>query len=218
MSNITLSPSENGKQQDCTKNAKEIQAPQQNTVIKTDFYQTEGDVVINFFTKGRKTEDVKVDFSSKMLTVAIRLPDGSDYLDNISLAHEVNAAASSYKILSTKVEVKLRKESSGHWAQLRASSAVQEIRPGYPTSSKSKFNWDEIEKEVEKQERENPDMDGNQAFAQLFKHADADAQRAMMKSMQESGGTCLSMNWEDVSKKRVPIEPPEGMEYRRWDN
>lgn len=58
-----------------------------------------------------------------------------------------------------------------------------EIRPGYPTSSKSKFNWDEIEKEVEKQERENPDMDGNQAFAQLFKHADADAQRAMMKSM-----------------------------------
>jgi len=39
----------------------------------------------------------------------------------------------------------------------------------------------------------------------------------MNKSMQESGGTCLNMNWEEVSKKKVELDAPDGMEFRKYD-
>lgn len=59
--------------------------------------------------------------------------------------------------------------------------------------------------------------DPNYFFKKLFAGADDNVKKAMMKSYQESGGTALSTNWEDVSKGRVPVEPPEGMEAREWE-
>ncbi len=38
----------------------------------------------------------------------------------------------------------------------------------------------------------------------------------MMKSYQESGGTVLSTNWEDVGKKKVEVSPPDGMIAKKW--
>jgi suppressor of G2 allele of SKP1 len=38
----------------------------------------------------------------------------------------------------------------------------------------------------------------------------------MMKSFSESGGTVLSTNWQDVGTKKVEVQPPEGMEARKW--
>ena len=44
-------------------------------------------------------------------------------------------------------------------------------------------------------------------FKKLYKGSDPDTRRAMMKSYQESNGTALSTNWEEVGKKRVePVE------------
>ncbi|KAK5089783.1 Cochaperone protein [Exophiala xenobiotica] len=40
-------------------------------------------------------------------------------------------------------------------------------------------------------------------FKKLYKDADPDTQRAMMKSFSESNGTALSTNWSEVGKKRV---------------
>jgi suppressor of G2 allele of SKP1 len=37
----------------------------------------------------------------------------------------------------------------------------------------------------------------------------------MIKSFTESGGTTLSTNWAEVGSKRVPVQPPEGMEERK---
>jgi suppressor of G2 allele of SKP1 len=34
----------------------------------------------------------------------------------------------------------------------------------------------------------------------------------------ESGGTVLSTNWKDVGEKKVDIKPPDGMEWKKWDN
>jgi suppressor of G2 allele of SKP1 len=42
--------------------------------------------------------------------------------------------------------------------------------------------------------------------------ASDDAKRAMMKSYQESQGTVLSTNWQEVGKEKVEIKPPSGME------
>lgn len=38
----------------------------------------------------------------------------------------------------------------------------------------------------------------------------------MVKSYTESGGTVLSTNWKEISKKRTEIRPPDGMEFKKW--
>ena len=34
----------------------------------------------------------------------------------------------------------------------------------------------------------------------------------------ESGGTVLSTNWDEVGGKKVEVQPPDGMEFKKWDN
>ena len=45
--------------------------------------------------------------------------------------------------------------------------------------------------------------DSNEFFKNLYDKGSNDQKMAMIKSMQESGGTVLSTNWENVSKERV---------------
>ena len=109
--------------------------------------------------------------------------------------------------------------------------------PAYPTSSKTgPKNWDKLaddltttkkKKEGEDEEEEEDDDDGpvlddeegdpvNGFFKKLFKDADPDTKRAMMKSYQESNGTALSTNWAEVGKGTVETTPPDGMEAKKW--
>src|SRR6202012_3550988 len=82
----------------------------------------------------------------------------------------------------------------------------------YPTSSKKAKNWDALEKEAAKEEEKaDGDKALNQLFAQIYKDADDNTKRAMMKSFTESNGTCLSTNWDEVGKGTVETRPPEGM-------
>lgn len=39
----------------------------------------------------------------------------------------------------------------------------------------------------------------------------------LMKFQQESGGTVLSTNWDEVGKDKVATKPPDGMEFKKWD-
>lgn len=34
---------------------------------------------------------------------------------------------------------------------------------------------------------------------------------------QESGGTVLSTNWNDIGAKKTDVKPPDGMEYKKWN-
>ena len=53
----------------------------------------------------------------------------------------------------------------------------------------------------------NPNAGGdsalNEMFQKLYADATEDQRRAMIKSYQESNGTSLSTNWEEVSKVRL---------------
>jgi suppressor of G2 allele of SKP1 len=40
--------------------------------------------------------------------------------------------------------------------------------------------------------------------------------KAMNKSYQESGGTVLSTNWNEIGKEETPVKPPDGMEFKKW--
>jgi len=91
--------------------------------------------------------------------------------------------------------------------------------------AKSKKNWEEVtnnilSSEKEKSVDEDPNAGGDAAvnsfFQKIFSDADDDTRRAMMKSFQESGGTTLSTNWEEVGKNRVEVKPPTGSEWKKW--
>src|SRR5947209_6489111 len=51
----------------------------------------------------------------------------------------------------------------------------------------------------------------NDFFKQVFADADDDTKRAMIKSFQESGGTTLSTNWEEVKQGKVEGSAPPGV-------
>ncbi len=51
----------------------------------------------------------------------------------------------------------------------------------------------------------------------IFRDADDDTRKAMMKSYSESGGTVLSTNWNEISQKRTEVKPPDGMEYKLYN-
>merc|ERR1711869_139526 len=93
----------------------------------------------------------------------------------------------------------------------------------YPSSNKAKKNWNEIEKDAEKElEGEKPEGDEalNKLFRDIYGNASEETRRAMNKSFQTSGGTVLSTNWGDVGKadyegKDRP-SAPEGQEWKDW--
>lgn len=77
-----------------------------------------------------------------------------------------------------------------------------------------------LSSDKERTTEEDPNVGGdstvNTFFQKIFADADDDTKRAMMKSFQESGGTTLSTNWEEVKKSQVEVKPPAGSEWKRW--
>jgi suppressor of G2 allele of SKP1 len=40
----------------------------------------------------------------------------------------------------------------------------------------------------------------------------------MIKSFTESGGTCLSTNWDEIGSKTVPVTPPDGVVAKKFED
>ena len=53
--------------------------------------------------------DCKIEMTETTLSVTAKLPSGSEYSLELDLAHPILPLQSSYKILSTKIEIKLKK-------------------------------------------------------------------------------------------------------------
>jgi suppressor of G2 allele of SKP1 len=88
--------------------------------------------------------------------------------------------------------------------------------PVYPTSSRrGPTNWDRVLDDGKDNDDEGEEIDG--FFKKIYKDADPDTKRAMMKSYQESNGTALSTSWSDVGSKKVETVPPEGLEAKKWE-
>lgn len=139
------------------------------------------------------------------------------------------------KIFKQKVEIKLKKAISGiQWKSLVEASTEQvvnsrlssaESQPGGDYSSQHKpkvKNWDALEKSLLEQQEAEEKPEGEQALNQLFQkiygEGSDDVRKAMMKSFLESGGTCLSTNWDEVKQGKVEPKPPEGMEAKSWNS
>ncbi|RYO73767.1 hypothetical protein DL766_004875 [Monosporascus sp. MC13-8B] len=94
-------------------------------------------------------------------------------------------------------------------------AAATSSGPAYPTSSKKgPKNWDKIDDEDDAEK--DGDGDVNSFFQTIYKNADDDTRRAMMKSYIESNGTSLSTSWAEAKDKKYETLPPDGSEAKKW--
>ncbi|KAF8379600.1 hypothetical protein HHK36_029041 [Tetracentron sinense] len=137
-----------------------------------------------------------------------------------------------YEVLSTKVEIRIAKAEAINWTSLEfrkenavpqkinVSSGIESRKPTYPSSKSRPGDWDKLEAQVKKEEKEeklDDDAALNKMFRDIFQDGDEDMRRAMTKSFVESNGTVLSTNWAEVGSKKVEGSPPDGMEMKKWD-
>jgi len=227
----TLTPSNTSSTTTSTPSTAPITTPSSNqsTIpnIRHEWFQTATHVTITVFIKGAKKEQVSINFGKKTLEVSIKLPTQSEYVLDLDLADEIVPEESKYEILSTKIEIKLKKSSSSKWLSLEdtgdkvqswtAPSETKSAKVEYPTSSKhGPKNWDKLADTELGEDKLEGDAALNKVFQDIYKGASDDQRRAMMKSFQESGGTVLSTNWSEVGSGYVKGSPPKGMEMKEW--
>ncbi|KAJ4950443.1 hypothetical protein NE237_027275 [Protea cynaroides] len=197
-----------------------------------EFYQKPEEVVVTIFAKGIPSENVAIDFGEQILSVTIDVPGEDPYHFQPRLFGKIIPEKCIYVVLSTKVEIRLAKAEAINWTSLefsRKNLIIQKVnapsgtgsgRPTYPSSKPKTVDWDKLEAEVKKEEKEEKlegDAALNRLFQDIYKDADEDTQRAMRKSFVESHGTVLSTNWKEVGAKKVEGSPPDGMELKKWE-
>ncbi|GAV76323.1 CS domain-containing protein/SGS domain-containing protein/TPR_2 domain-containing protein/TPR_11 domain-containing protein [Cephalotus follicularis] len=197
-----------------------------------EYYQKPEEVVITIFAKGIPAKSVTVDFGEQILSVTIDVPGEDAYNFQPRLFGKIIPDKCRFDVLSTKVEIRLAKAEFIRWASLEyrkentvpqmvnVSTVSGSLRPTYPTSKPKRVDWDKMEAEVKKEEKEEK-LDGdaalNKFFRDIYKDADEDTRRAMSKSFVESNGTVLSTNWKEVGSQKVEGSAPDGMEMKKWE-
>lgn len=198
--------------------------------FRHEFYQKPEEVVVTIFAKGIPAKSVTVDYGEQILSVTIDIPGEEPYRLQPRLFGKIIPAKCRYEVMSTKIEIRLAKAEPIQWTSLEytknvavapkinVSSPAQ--RPSYPSSKNRGTDWDKLEAQVKKEEKEEK-LDGdaalNKFFQDIYRDADEDTRRAMQKSFVESNGTVLSTNWKDVGSKKVEGTPPGGMEMKKWE-
>lgn len=188
-------------------------------------------MVVTILQKDVKHEDLTINFSESSTSVQIKLPEDI-YTLGLILAHKIVPQKCSYKVMKTKVELKLYKLEGIQWTSLEgnpnvtcpkqfcSTSAAEAGPPKYPSSNPSHRDWNAIERDILKEmatEKVEGEEGVNQLFQKIYGEGSDEVKRAMNKSYLESGGTVLSTNWKEIAKDKVPIKPPDGMEWKKWN-
>uniref|UniRef100_A0A1L8DM45 Putative suppressor of g2 allele of skp1 n=1 Tax=Nyssomyia neivai TaxID=330878 RepID=A0A1L8DM45_9DIPT len=176
--------------------------------VRHDWYQSETSVVVSVLLKNAKEKNYSVTIDADTLNVTA---DG--YELHIQLFRPINPELSSHKDTPSKIEITLKKVVGERWDSLHKAETQE------ATHTKAKPNWDKICKENELKETE--EVKGEEGLQNLFQKIYVDSsdevRKAMNKSFSESGGTVLSTNWNEVGAKQVDVKPPDGTEFKKWD-
>ncbi|CAN6879425.1 unnamed protein product [Brassica oleracea] len=198
--------------------------------FRHEYYQKPEEVVVTVFAKGIPKQNVNIDFGEQILSVVIDVPGEEAYHLQPRLFGKIVPDKCRYQVMSTKIEIRLAKAEIITWTSLEHGkgpavlpkpdvSTEVSVRPAYPSSKKVK-DWDKIEAEVKKQEKDEKlegDAALNKFFREIYSNADEDMRRAMSKSFVESNGTVLSTDWKEVGAKKIESTPPDGMELKKWE-
>lgn len=220
-----------------------------------DFYQDSGHVILSLYMRGFGQSPLKERVTVNIGAHQVIIITPSVYDDGTGpavyrttfgpLAHAINPDQSSYRILNSKIELKLGKTSSLNWTSALTTSSTTAPPPpnanagpsvppivlpsapsAVPTANtgsnpKARKDWDKVVAGVdEDEESKDPNAGGDaqlkKFFSQIYSGADEDTKRAMIKSYTESGGTTLSTDWNSIGKEQTPIRPPDGMEAKKY--
>ncbi|KAI9887391.1 MAG: hypothetical protein M1823_000816 [Watsoniomyces obsoletus] len=172
-----------GKMQD-TLPLQEVKKPEgvQTPVdkIRHEWYQTSEMVVVTLFVKGVPKDKATIDIHDRSVSISFPMPNSSTYDFSLDpLFAPINQTESTSSIMSTKIEMKLKKSTPGykwhaletkepvndttttsddvvHRASLQTSSSPTTIfvAPAYPTSSRTgPKNWDKLAAELSKKKK-----------------------------------------------------------------
>merc|ERR1711931_393147 len=94
--------------------------------IKHDWYQTETTVVVEVRIKGLDKDQVTVEFQPRELSVSALIPqrNNTEYNLEIDLAHEIQPERCTFKVLSTKLEIKMLKKDGIRWTVLEGDDPL----------------------------------------------------------------------------------------------
>ncbi|KAK6644959.1 hypothetical protein RUM43_001235 [Polyplax serrata] len=184
--------------------------------IRHDWYQTDTHVFLNIFCRNVKNfclnyhpESIDVSFCSE-----------SDQIHNLSfnLRYEIYPVECSYKILPSKVEVKLKKK-EGVWWDTFDRKEITDTSKNNPTSSVKTKNWDKVVGDMTNKDDDKLEGDAalNALFQRIYAEGSDEVKKAMNKSFSESAGTVLSTNWKEIKGDKVDVKPPDGVEWKKWD-
>ncbi|WFD41623.1 Cochaperone protein [Malassezia psittaci] len=186
-------------------------------MVRHDFYQTDKQVCLTVYAKGQQQNSVHVQLEGRKLS--LQLSDGN-YIQFTLYAPVADTIST--RVLATKIEIQLQKQSGGHWPALEGDSLTDPIAEPIASSTstqdapRARSKWDALEVEDDMQAGADADLDT--FFKKLYSNADDDTRRAMQKSFQESNGTALSTNWAEVGKSKTQTRAPTGMIAKRYDS
>ncbi|KAF2153447.1 SGS-domain-containing protein [Myriangium duriaei CBS 260.36] len=157
----------NNSVQDIPEQTASVQTPAAN--IRHQFYEDKSNVYVTLLAKGVPEQQTTVDIQEHSLTISFPLVTGSTFdFSKDPLKGAVDITQSTYKILSTKIEVTLRKAQPGQtWRELEGKelpssntapsstvplpAAQPTTGPAYPTSSRSgPKDWDKLANDMTK--------------------------------------------------------------------
>lgn len=187
-------------------------------VCRHDWYQTDSHVIVTVLAKNLDPQKVGVAFAERMVVFNAQLADGRHYVLELVLSKQIVPGACTYSVLRSKVELVMAKCEGVRWSTLEDVSDVKTLVD--PSSSTKKRDWDKIGVQISKDlDKEKPDGEAalKQLFQTIYRDGSDQVRKAMNKSFQESGGTVLSTNWDQVANEKVAVKIPDGREFRKWN-
>ncbi|KAJ3235109.1 hypothetical protein HDU78_005488 [Chytriomyces hyalinus] len=91
---------------------------EQNVECRRDWYQTPTTVIVSIFAKKVDKAATTVQFSDYKVSINAKFQDGKKYVETIPLALPVDAASCKFLVLSTKIELVLKKANGLSWPTL----------------------------------------------------------------------------------------------------
>ena len=167
--------------------------------IDVNWYQTDDHIIITFPIKNLQEHQIKKVIKPKKLEIDILMSEHRTYTQEFNLPHEIVVAECTYKINQMNLEIKLKKEKQIKWSKLEVTDLDELPKKGieYPSSAKKKSDWEKINRKIKESEKDEPND-----FSKIYQTSDDDTKKAMEKSLTESCGTVLNMNWGKVGQKQ----------------